>query len=137
MNLLEVVVSLAIFLFAMTAIYQLINMSGTNVMESAVLARATLLCQSKLAEVQAGIVSIEGGGSGTFPDEADAGYQWTMTATANGDIPESLVYDVEITVKKLVPGRGEVEVTLGQMIMDPSKKGSTLDPAIPSAQSAP
>jgi Tfp pilus assembly protein PilV len=135
LNLLEVVVSLAIFLFSLTAIFQLMSMAGADVMESNVRARAALLCQSKLAEVQAGIVSVEGGsGWAVFPDDSSAGFEWMMTSDPNEDVPGSLVYNVEITVKKMVPGRGAVEVTIGQMVMDPSKKGSSLDPAIPSAQ---
>jgi len=137
MTLLEVVVSLAIFLFALAAIYQLLSLSGANVMEAAVRTRAAMLCQSKMAEVQAGAVSIEGGsGWATFPDDSSPGFEWMMTSAPNEDVPGSLLYNVQISVKKDVPGRGSIEVSLGQMVLDCSKKGSTLDPAIPAANTS-
>ena len=129
LTLLEVVISLAIFLISLTAISQLMSLSSGNVMEASVRGKAALLCQSKMAEVVAGEADLSAG-SGDY-DGANKGFEWHLECEQDGDLPG--LWNVEVFVKKNVPGRGDVEVSLSQMVFDPRLKGSTTDYPIPAA----
>ena len=136
LSLLEVVVSLAIFLFSLTAVVQLMSLSSANVQEASARSRAVYLCQSKIAQIIAGEQPVSGGGGyRTFDDDStgdgpsNPGFEYSIESQPVDDIPG--LYNVQVTVCKDVPGRGKVEISLSQMIMDPGKKGSTLDMPIP------
>jgi type II secretory pathway pseudopilin PulG len=136
LTLVEVVFSLAIFLFSLTAVSQLLSLSGANVMDASARSRSALLCQSKMAEVLAGVESVEGSGGGYAPfntgdGSSNEGFEWRMSSTPDDSLPG--LYHVQVYVRKEVPGRGYVEVSLGQMVVDPGKKGSTLDNPVPAS----
>jgi len=132
MTLLEVVLSLAIFLFSITAISQLLSLSTQAVVEGNQRSQAGMMCQSKLAEVLAGVLPFSG--TGYAPFEEDADWEWMMDCTQDTANPLSAtgLWDVEIHVRKT--DRPSTEVSLRQMIFDTSLKGSTLD-APPSSAS--
>ena len=129
LTLFEVVLSLAIFLFSLTAISQLMTSSGNNVLEASVRGEAALLCQSKMAEVTGGALELSGG-AGEY-DGANKGFSWRLDCNQDGDLPG--LWSVEVIVTKTVPGVGEVEVSLSQMVYDPRMKGSSTDYPIPAA----
>lgn len=130
MTLFEVVVSLAIFLFALTAITQLMSLGSGNIMEADVRSHGALLCQSKMAEVVAGAQTLGSTGFASYQSNANPGWEWMVECNEDGEYPG--LWEVQVSVKRDVPGRGSVSVSLSQMVMDPSKKGSTLDAPIPS-----
>jgi general secretion pathway protein I len=133
LTLFEVIVSLAIFLFALTAVSQLMSLSTGNVLDASVRGEAALLCQSKMAEYMAG--SVQSSDSGDY-DGANKGFSWTITST---DDPSGLtgLMTIEVTVSKEIPNHGTVAVSLSQMVYNPALKGSTTDLPIPAIATAP
>lgn len=125
LSLLEVVISLAILLMSSVAIAQLISLANERANDVQREAQGSLLCQRKLAEAIIG-PSAPGATSYTdFPeDEALDGWQWKMDVTSNIDG----LYDVQVSVKFDGGDGSSIEVQLGQMILDPTIRGSNLDP---------
>lgn len=85
------------------------------------LGRATMLCQSKLAEVVAGAESLTSSGSYTSFQE-DSNWQWRM------ECDESEVtglWKVQVWVQR--QGQENNEVTLIQYVLSPSLRGSSAD----------
>lgn len=124
LTLLEVVVSLAIFLFSLAAITHLISLSSQNVMMANLRSQAGLMCQSKLAELLSGAIPFDSSGYASFPENPE--WQWKVESQANSDVQG--LYNVEVFVKKDREQGPPVEVSLRQMVFNPSFKGSTLDP---------
>jgi Tfp pilus assembly protein PilV len=120
-TLLEVVVSLAIFLFSLTAITQLVIFSSDNIVQANLRTQAGLLCQSKLNEFLAGTMSFDSS-SGTF--DVDPGWQWSVDCTPDNTV--SNLWQVNVVVKREHAGR-TVEVSLSQLVFDPTQRGSTID----------
>lgn len=131
LTLLEVVIALAIFLFSLVAITQLLTLSGERALLANLRAHAALLCQSKLAEVVSGVQPLQSAGYAAFTDDPD--WQWRMECN-EGDVPG--LWNVQVWVKKDRPDGSAVEVTLSQMVLSPSKRGSVLDPPATPAQGA-
>jgi type II secretion system protein I len=119
MSLLEVLVALAIFIMALAALGQLVQLGLEQAVEAERQTTAVRLAQSQLAEIEAGSVGIDGG-SGEFTDQelkTDGTPLWKWealsvpTATAN-------VYDVTVTIS-LTTGE-PFTLTLSQLIFDPA-----------------
>ncbi len=125
MSLLEVLIALAIFLMSLAAIAQLIDI-GTNRASDTVLQNTgTRLAQSKMAELEAGVVDPSSGGAGTFDDEPE--WQWSAEPGAS-EVPN--VYPVTVRVWREVRGT-RFEITLSQMVLDPLAVGSAAEAAPP------
>jgi prepilin-type N-terminal cleavage/methylation domain-containing protein len=121
LSLLEVLVALSIFLLSLSALSHLVRFAGDRAVEIDQRSQAAQLCQSKMNEVLAGAIPLSGQ-SDTF-DEAPE-YTWTVSADANG-VPN--LYDVTVTVSRDRPDGTRIEVSLGQMVLDPAAIGSTQD----------
>jgi hypothetical protein len=80
--------------------------------------RGNRLAAAKLAEIEAGVVSVQGGGSGSFDDDPD--WSWSVESQPQG--PPNL-YAVTVKVSRTLRAK-PFEVTLSQMIFDPAKTGS-------------
>lgn len=117
MSLLEVLLSLTIFLLALGAIVALVDHGSNRAMDAAMQTTATRLAQSKLAEVEAGVLSPSAASSDTFPEDPD----WTWSVEP-GDAPAPNLYPVTVRVYRDLGGR-RFEVTLTQMIFDPAQMG--------------
>src|SRR4051812_42042043 len=78
LTLLEVLVALAIFLLALAGLVHLVTVAGNRALEAQYQTRAAELCQSKLAEVQAGAVPLSSQSDVAF-DEAPE-YHWSLDA---------------------------------------------------------
>lgn len=118
LSLLEVLVALAIFLFALIVIGRLVTMGGDRAMDVQQLSRAIQLAQSKLGEVAAGVVSLTSQ-SEAFPESPD--WHWALDCqkgVANG------LWTVTVRVTRDRPDGSHVETSLTQMILDPALKGS-------------
>ena len=118
MSLIEVLLGLTILLLSLVAIGQLVDIGSDRGMDARLHVRGARLAQAKMAEVEAGVVNLQGGSSGTFDDEPD--WSYTVEPTAPG--PANL-YLVTVKVSRDVKGR-PFEVTLSQHMMDPTKMGT-------------
>jgi len=119
-TLLEVLVSLGIFLFSLVAIAHLISVGAERAADVQQESRATQLCQSKLAEVVWGIEPL-GSSGGTFDDP-----DWSWSQESNQADLTGL-WNVKITVHKELSDGTAYEFSLNQMVLDPSYRGSTFD----------
>ena len=120
LTLLEVLLSLAIFLFAIVALLRLV----TNATQRAAYAerkqQATYLCQSKLNEFAAGVLPLASQGATPFDEDAD--WQWSADA---GQDDVSNLWRIQVTVSRQMGDGSELSVALTRMILDPSVRGST------------
>jgi len=122
-SLLESLVSLAILLIALVAINQLLDTAGMQANRVRERSLAAQLCQSKLAEIVAGVP--QSGASGDF--EELPGWEWS-TDTVQHEVTG--VLSVRVSVRK--KGEDVAAFSLDQLIVDPSKRGSAFDTATPS-----
>jgi type II secretory pathway pseudopilin PulG len=128
---LEVVVALAIFLLAMTVFSQMLLRNGEITRDIQRQNLATRLCQSKLAEVVAGVVPLSSQGD-QFEEEPD--YTWSVEADA-GSVTG--LWNVTVTVTRTETGTDNpIQCSLTEMVLDPSAIGSTQDTPSASATSA-
>jgi general secretion pathway protein I len=127
LTLLEVVIALAIFLLAMTVFSQMLLRNGEIARDIQRQNLATRLCQSKLAEVVAGVVPLSSQGDVPFVEEPD--YTWSLTAD-NGSVAG--LWNVTVNVARQQTDSGNpIQCSLAQMVLDPSIIGSTQDaPAV-------
>ncbi len=130
LSLLEILLSMAILVLAMTAIWRLVDMGTDSATEARAYIRGTRLAESKMAEVEAGAIGLEGA-EGQFSDD-DAVWSFSVTSQPAG--PPNL-YQVTVRVYRDLQGR-TVEVSLSQMIFDPALIGSTAQAERPAAASS-
>lgn len=116
-TLLEVLVSLTILLISLAALGQLIDLGEDNASRAGMTATGTRLAQSKLAEVEAGVIDCAAGGSGPCDDEP--GWTWTVESSPGA---AANLYEVTVRVGRDYKGR-RFEVTLSQMVCDPAQMG--------------
>lgn len=117
LTLLEVLLSLTIFLIALAALGSLIDLGEDNASRAALTTTGTRLAQSKLAEVEAGVVDCTSSGSGNCDDEP--GWTWNVESAAG---PATNLYAITVRVGKDYKGK-RFEVTLAQMVCDPNQMG--------------
>ena len=129
LSLLEVVVALAILILAIVAINRLVDIGTDRGTDARAYTRGTRLAQSKMAEVEAGLVTIEGETDGQFEGDDVA---WTFKVTGERAGPPNL-YTVTVRVTRDIQGR-PFEVTLTQMIFNPAEMGSSAQAERPPAE---
>ena len=120
MSLIEVLVSLAIFLLSLAAIGSLVDSGSNKALSARYQNTGTRLAASKMAEVEAGVIAVSTGASGDFSADGDEGWTWTVDSIAS-DV--SNVYSVTVTVSKQFQGR-PFEVVVTQSIFDPALMGT-------------
>ena len=131
LSLLEVLVSLAIFLLSLVAIASLVDFGSERAMAAAMQTAGVRLAQSKLAEVEAGVISASTSDNGMFEDEPEWNYS---VEPGSATIPN--VYPVTVRVWREVAGR-RYEVVLTQMIYDPAQMGKAAAATPPTATTSP
>ena len=77
LTLLEVLISLAIFLGALTAISQLISIGSRAALQAQMRTQAIIKCQSKLSEVLAGVQPMESVSLVAFENDDD-NWKWSL-----------------------------------------------------------
>ena len=118
LSLVEVMLALTILLFALAAIGSLVDVGIGHGNDARMQVRGTRLAQSKMAEVEAGVIPLDSEATGTFEGD-DAAWQFTVTPEAAG--PPNL-YTVTVRVSR---GSGKTtEIVLKQMVFDPTMTGS-------------
>jgi general secretion pathway protein I len=122
LTLLEVLIALGIFLMSLVAISTLVTTSADQALEVQQRSRAAQLCQSKLAEVIAGVVPLSG--QGDTPFDEDPAWSWALDAE-QGDIAG--LWKVTIHVSRQQPNGSRIECSLDRLLLDPSLRGSTVD----------
>jgi len=122
LTLMEVLVSLAIFLLSLAALTRLVTFAGERALEAQYRSQATLYCLSQLAEVEAGSIGL--GSQGESPVGDDPDYEWSMDA-AQGQVAG--LWNVTVTVTHKSPAGAPIKVSLSKMVLDPSAVGSTQD----------
>ena len=128
MTLLEVIVAMTIFLIALGAIWPLLEMGLNRAHEVEHQAIALQKCQSKLAQIMAGEEALGTQEDVTFVEDPE--WHWSMECEQQ-DIAN--LWKVEVTVWRETD-LGRVEVTLSQMVLDPSVRGGPA--AVPPATDA-
>ena len=127
LSLLEVILSLAILVMSMSALGILINTGTDDEMHARLNNVGTRLAQSKLAEVEAGIQALEEVATPTeFTDQP--GWTWTMKAEDQG----KNLWLVTVAVSYTQRGK-PFQLSLGQMMLDPSVRGSAAKLTRPTA----
>ena|SRR5436190_10249714 len=122
LSLLEVLVALAIFLMSLVGLGFLLAVAGSTAQETQYRTQAATICQSKMAEVVAGSIPLDGQGGGDV--EEDPEYQWSMEVQSGG--PQGLS-NVTIKVTRKRPDGSMMECSLSQMVFDPKMVGSVHD----------
>jgi type II secretion system protein I len=129
-SLLEVLLALAIFLLALVAIGQLVDIGTDHALDSQAQATATRLAQSKLAEVEAGVIPLDGSSpSGSFDVEPE--WTWTVSST-QANIPN--LYTVTVQVSRQFRNR-QFQVSLTQLVFDPNMMGNAQEAQPPQTSS--
>lgn len=137
LSLLEVLVALAIFLFALIVVSQLVILGGDRALDVQQQGEAAQLCQSKLAEVVVGAVPLSPTSDVSFADEATGlGGDWFWSLDCEQQSTTPGLWSVHVTVYRSRANGSRTEATLSQLVLDPSLRGSTHDPA-PSSTSSP
>ncbi len=124
LTLLEVLVALAVFLLSVVGLGTLTSMSMDRAAEVRQQSWAIQRCQSKLAEVIAGVVPLSGQTDQAFEEDPD--WIWSLDIQDSGITGLSLV---TVRVKRQASDRSSVETSLTQMVLDPALKGGSAPPA--------
>jgi Tfp pilus assembly protein PilV len=122
LTLMEVLVSLAIFLMSLAALTRLVTMAGERALEAQYRSQATMYCLSQLAEVEAGSIAL--GSQGQTALEEDSEYEWSMDASQGQVVG---LWTVTVTVSHKNGNGVPIRVSLSKMVLDPSAVGSTQD----------
>ena len=123
-SLLEVIIAMAIFMGAILVLGAIMNNAGDLALDVQLQDQANLRCAGKLAEVVVGAEAMSSSESFTAFSNAEDGWQWRMTSSEVTGVTG--LYDVTIFVR-YEKGPKLIESRLAQMVLDPAKRGSTLD----------
>lgn len=117
-TLMEVLVSMAVFLLAMTALARLMDIGTDAALDATFHADANRLAQSKLAEIEAGVIPPDLSTSGTF--DAEPAWSWSMQSE-----PWSVPNLYTVSVKVARTNGKAVSVTHSQIIFDSRQMGKS------------
>src|SRR3954447_5214517 len=96
LSLLEVVIAMAILLFSVVAISQLISLGSDRALDVQQQAIGSMLAQRKLAEVAIGATPLSSSGFAPFSDDGMEDWQWKLEANQNS---VNGLWNVEVVVK--------------------------------------
>ena len=117
LSLLEVLISVAIFLGALTAIMQLLNSGQQSEVSARLKTEATLRCEAKMAEFVSGIEEAVSSDKQKFPDDEIGNWQWSAEVS-NGNATSLL--KITVTVEHLPDGKNpNAAFTLNRYMRDP------------------
>ena len=121
-TLLEIILSLAILCGAIATLGELSRLGMRQAEKARDLTQAQLLCQSKLAEITAGLAPAEAQESVPFePTDDEAESEWLYSIEVN-PAAEAGLLEVRVTVTKDLPEtRRPVEFSLVRWVVDQSQ----------------
>lgn len=128
-TLLEVLLSVGIFFLAMTALVRLLDIGTDAALDATFQADGNRLAQSKLAEVEAGVLAPDADASGTF--DSEPAWSWQTSSSAGG-APN--LYTVTVTVSRTTGKATTVAHT--QIIFDSRQMGKSGEIANPVTNTA-
>jgi hypothetical protein len=118
--------SLAILLFSITAIAQLIRFGSERARDVDDQSIGTTLCQRKLSELAIGTVPLSNSTYQPLGDEGWDNWEWKVQADTLDS--NTGVYEVQVFIRHNREDDTTFETHMTQMILDPSKRGSNQDP---------
>lgn len=116
LTLLEVLVSLAIFLGSLVGLGQLISTGSSAASKAQLQTQAVLRCESKLAELVASFETLQATDETAFDD--DDLWSWSVTYLDSPHV-DLLSIEVRVTHKNSVTGDVNAEYSLQRLIRDP------------------
>ena len=123
LTLFEVMLSLAIFVGSMAALTQLIHNGMRGAVRSRLQTEAIFRCQSKLAEVIAGVESFDSASGVPFED--DDTWSWTLETS---ETDETDLYLLDLTVDHASSNNiGAVSFRLTRLLRDPQRAQDALE----------
>jgi prepilin-type N-terminal cleavage/methylation domain-containing protein len=126
LTLLEVILAMAIFLMSAAAIGNLLFIGSQRALEAQLQAQGLERCQSKMSEVIIGSVPVTNSQTNQ-PFDDDSNWVWSMDSTAQD---AANLYLVKITVSRQNTDAPVLEVSLSQMVFDPTMRGTNAPPNI-------
>ena len=114
-TLLEVLIALAIFLGSMVAMSQLISTGVQASVQARLQTQAILRCESKMAEIVAGVEPLEASADVPFEDDE----QWTWSLETLVGPHDDLIELVVTTTREGQSGLSTASYTLRRYIRDP------------------
>ena len=117
MSLLEVLISVAIFLGSLTAIMQVLNVGQRAELATRLQTEAILKCEAKMAEFISGIEEATTSQGGTFEDDETGNWKWDAEVTDSG-----IVSLLQVTVKvehMISDDEANAAFTLSRYMRDP------------------
>lgn len=115
-SLFEVVIALVIFVASAAVIGQLISSGVRGAVRSRLESQAVLRCESKLAEITAGVISMQAASDMPFTDDS----AWTWSAAIQSG-PHPDLYLVQVKVSHPSSSQmGDLSYTLSRLVRDPN-----------------
>jgi hypothetical protein len=118
----EVLVALAVFLLAFVALGRLVIIGSDRALDAQYEVRAADLCQTKIAEVIAGAISLSPQREVPFPE--DGRWRWSLDCTKE-NAPG--LWNVTLQVSRQQPQGSRVFCSITQWVLDPQSHGSLQD----------
>ena len=119
-SLLEVLLSLAIFLMSLVALGQLISIGGDMARDVQWMSRSLMLAESRMAELIAGSLPLSS--VAETPCDEDTDFSWSVDAETGATTG---IYQVTVTISRQRPDGSKFETKLNQMVLDPTIRGTT------------
>lgn len=118
LTILEVIISIGIFLASATIVTQLLGTGTSAALAGRRRSQMCLLAETKMSEITAGIREMASAGNQNFePDEAPDGYSWSVTVEDGGQTDLMLV---TVTVEySNGDGESSDQFRLARMMRDP------------------
>lgn len=116
MTLLEVVIALAMFFAAMSAISQILRMGSDSAIRAQIQAEGTLLGESKLNEVIAGIVPLQAATDQPFEDAP----QWSWSLSVEDDTDVAIKRLLLTVAHRRADGTSDRQIKFARMLRDPA-----------------
>jgi general secretion pathway protein I len=123
LSLMEVLVALSIFLLSFAVLSQLISLASERAHDVEMRTRAAQLCQSKMNEVNSGLVPLSSVENTPFDEDGD--WQWSLDAEQSSNVPG--LWTVTVHVSRTNPDGLQANTELWGMLLDPSQRGNAMD----------
>ncbi len=114
LSLLEVVLAIAILGIAMVAIVELLNIGYRAAISSRLRTEAALLCDSKMAEVAAGVLPVQGASLTTLPENP----KWNYSIDVQPSSQLGLL-TVTVTVRQATDAAVPISMSVVRLMPDP------------------
>jgi type II secretion system protein I len=134
LTLLEVLVSAAIFFMALVGIATLIGLGSDLALATQHRTEALQLAQSKMSQVVLGAIDLKNSQQNAAipPEETPngaTGWTWSLDSSQADITQPAALYNVKITVQRQRDDGSTITVTLSQLVIDPTQRGTNQAPS--------